>query len=117
MNGFLLKDGDSLYVDSIIPRFSNMAEIRGAVFHPGQYQMDGSIKTVRQLIKAADGLREDAFLKRAVMHRQKEDLTMEALSVDVEGIMDGTVADIPLRKNDILFIPSSLDMKGERTLT
>ena len=117
MNGFLLKDGDSLYVDSVIPRFSNMAEIRGAVFHPGQYQMDGSIKTVRQLIKAADGLREDAFLKRAVMHRQKEDLTMEALSVDVEGIMDGTVADIPLRKNDILFIPSSLDMKGERTLT
>ena len=117
MNGFLLKDGDSLYVDSIIPRFSNMAEIRGAVFHPGQYLMDGSIKTVRQLIKAADGLREDAFLKRAVMHRQKEDLTMEALSVDVEGIMDGTVADIPLRKNDILFIPSSLDMKGERTLT
>ena len=94
MNGFLLKDGDSLYVDSIIPRFSNMAEIRGAVFHPGQYQMDGSIKTVRQLIKAADGLREDAFLKRAVMHRQKEDLTMEALSVDVEGIMDG-VADTP----------------------
>ncbi len=117
MNGFLLKDGDSLYVDSVIPRFSNMAEIRGAVFHPGQYQMDGSIKTVRQLIKAADGLREDAFLKRAVMHRQKEDLTMEALSVDVEGIMDGAVADIPLRKNDILFIPSSLDMKGERTLT
>lgn len=117
MNGFLLKDGDSLYVDSVIPRFSNMAEIRGAVFHPGQYQMDGSIKTVRQLIKAADGLREDAFLKRAVMHRQKEDLTMEALSVDVEGIMDGTVADIPLRKNDILFIPSLLDMKGERTLT
>ena len=96
MNGFLLKDGDSLYVDSIIPRFSNMAEIRGAVFHPGQYQMDGSIKTVRQLIKAADGLREDAFLKRAVMHRQKEDLTMEALSVDVEGIMDG-VADTPER--------------------
>ena len=92
MNGFLLKDGDSLYVDSIIPRFSNMAEIRGAVFHPGQYQMDGSIKTVRQLIKAADGLREDAFLKRAVMHRQKEDLTMEALSVDVEGIMDGVAS-------------------------
>ena len=92
MNGFLLKDGDSLYVDSIIPRFSNMAEIRGAVFHPGQYQMDGSIKTVRQLIKSADGLREDAFLKRAVMHRQKEDLTMEALSVDVEGIMDGVAS-------------------------
>lgn len=117
MNGFLLKDGDSLYVDSVIPRFSNVAEVRGAVFHPGQYQMDGSIKTVRQLIKAADGLREDAFLKRAVMHRQKEDLTMEALSVDIEGIMAGTTPDIPLRNNDILFIPSAVEMKGEQTLT
>ncbi|MCD8318125.1 MAG: SLBB domain-containing protein [Paraprevotella sp.] len=116
MNGFLLKDGDSLYVDSVIPRFSNMAEIRGAVFHPGQYQMDGSIKTVRQLIKAADGLREDAFVNRAVMHRQKDDLTLEVIPVDVEGIMAGTSADIPLRKNDILFIPSSLDMQGDRTL-
>lgn len=117
MNGFLLKDGDSLYVDSVIPRFSNMAEVRGAVFHPGQYQMDGSIKTVRQLIQAADGLREDAFVKRAVMHRQKEDLTMEAMSVDIEGIMAGTSPDIPLRKNDVLYIPSILDMKGNRTLT
>lgn len=117
MNGFLLKDGDSLYVDSVIPRFSNVAEVRGAVFHPGQYQMDGSIKTVRQLIKAADGLREDAFVKRAVMHRQKEDLTMEALSVDIEGIMAGTTPDIPLRKNDILYIPSTVEMKGEQTLT
>lgn len=117
MNGFLLKDGDSLYVDSVIPRFSNVAEVRGAVFHPGQYQMDGSIKTVRQLIKAADGLREDAFVKRAVMHRQKEDLTTEALSVDIEGIMAGTTPDIPLRNNDILFIPSAVEMKGEQTLT
>ncbi len=117
MNGFLLKDGDSLYVDSVIPRFSNMAEVRGAVFHPGQFQMDGSITTVRELIKAADGLREDAFVNRAVMHRQKEDLTMEVLPVDVQGIMDGTVADIPLRKNDVLFIPSKLEMQGERTLT
>lgn len=116
MSNFLLKDCDSLYVDSVIPRFANMAEIRGAVFHPGQYQMDGNIKTVRQLIKAADGLREDAFVQRAVMHRQKDDLTMEAISVDVEGIMAGTEADIPLHKNDVLFIPSKVEMNGERIL-
>lgn len=116
MSSFLLKDCDSLYVDSVIPRFANMAEIRGAVFHPGQYQMDGNIKTVRQLIKAADGLREDAFVQRAVMHRQKDDLTMEAISVDVRGIMEGTEADIPLHKNDVLFIPSKVEMNGERTL-
>lgn len=115
MNGFHLKDGDSLYVDSVIPRFSNMAEVRGAVFHPGMFQMDGNIQTVRQLIKAADGLREDAFVTRAVMHRQKDDLTIEMLPVDVKGIMEGTVADVPLRKNDVLFIPSVTEMRGERT--
>ena len=116
MNGFQLKDCDSVYVDSIIPRFSNMAEIKGAVFHPGQYQMDGEIKTVRQLIQAADGLREDAFTQRAVMHRQQEDLTIKAISVDVEGIIAGTAPDIPLHKNDVLFIPSKIEMNGERTL-
>lgn len=115
MNGFHLKDGDSLYVDSVIPRFSNMAEVRGAVFHPGMFQMDGNIQTVRQLIKAADGLREDAFVTRAVMHRQKDDLTIEMLPVDVKGIMEGTVADVPLRKNDVLFIPSMTEMRGEHT--
>ncbi len=115
MNGFHLKDGDSLYVDAVIPRFSNKAEVRGAVFHPGMFQMDGNIQTVRQLIKAADGLREDAFVTRAVMHRQKDDLTFEMLPVDVKGIMEGTVADVPLRKNDVLFIPSMTEMRGERT--
>lgn len=116
MNGFKLSDGDSIYVDSIIPRFSNMVEIRGAVFHPGMFQMDGRINTVKELILAAEGLREDAFTARAVMHREKSDLTLEVLSVDVKGLIDGTVADIPLRKNDVLYIPSKLDMQGERTI-
>ena len=116
-NSFSMSDGDSVFVDSIIPRYSNMVEIRGAVFHSGKYQMDGQINTVRELVKAAEGLREDAFTARAVMHRQKEDLTLEVLAVDIKGIMDGSVADIPLRKNDVLFIPSKLEMEGERTLS
>lgn len=116
MSNFNLDDGDSLYVDSVIPRFSNMVEVRGAVFHPGMFQMDGKITGVRDLILAADGLREEAFLDRAVMHRTKDDMTLEVVSVDVKGIVDGKVADIPLRKNDVLFIPSALEMQGERTL-
>ncbi|MCD8236513.1 MAG: SLBB domain-containing protein [Prevotellaceae bacterium] len=116
MNGFTLSDGDSIYVDSIIPRFSNMVEIRGAVFHPGMFQMNGSINTVRELVNAAEGLREDAFVARAVMHRRKPDLTLEVLPVDLQGLMNGTVADIPLRKDDVLFIPSKLDMQGEQTV-
>lgn len=116
MSGFTLNDGDSIYVDSIIPRFSNMVEIRGAVFHPGMFQMNGSINTVRELVNAAEGLREDAFVARAVMHRRKPDLTLEVLPVDLQGLMNGTVADIPLRKDDVLFIPSKLDMQGEQTV-
>ena len=116
LSAFGVADGDSLYVDSIIARFSNMVEIRGAVFHPGKFQSDGNISTVRELVNAADGLREDAFTARAVMHREKEDLTLEVLAVDIKAIMDGTAPDIPLRKNDVLFIPSRQDMKGEQTL-
>ena len=116
MSGFTLNDGDSLFVDSVIPRFSNMVELRGAVFHPGMYQMDGRINTVREVINAAEGLREDAFLNRAVMHREKDDLTLEVISLDIKGIMDGSVADIPLKKNDVIYIPSKLDMIGEQTL-
>ncbi len=115
-NGFNLTDGDSITVDSVIARYSNMVEVRGAVFHPGMYQMDGKINTVRELVNATEGLREDAFTSRAVMHRQKSDLTLEVLAIDIKGIMDGTVADIPLRKNDVLYIPSKLDLTGEQTL-
>lgn len=113
---FKLNDGDSIYVDSVVARYSNMVEVRGAVFHPGKYQVDGSINTIRELIKAAEGLREDAFTNRAVMHREKDDKTLEVLSIDIMGIMNGSVADIPLKKNDVLYIPSKLDMKGEQTL-
>jgi protein involved in polysaccharide export with SLBB domain len=115
MNGFTLADGDSLYVDSVIPRFSNMVEVRGAVMHPGMYQLGGNINTVRDLLKVCDGLREDAFTERAVMHREKDDLTKEMVSVDIQGIMSGSSTDVALKKNDVLFIPSKIDMRGEQT--
>ena len=113
---FGLCDGDSIYVDSIIPRFSNVVEVKGAVFHPGLYEVGKNINTINDLIEAADGLREDAFLARAVMHRRKADRRLEVLSVDIEGILDGTVPDVALRKEDVLFIPSVNDMRGEETL-
>lgn len=116
MGTFMLKDRDSLYVDSVIARFSNMVEVRGAVKHPGQYQLGGEIQTVRELVAAANGLREDAFKTRVVMHRQKDDLSLEMVNVDLEGIIAGTSADLALKKGDVLFVPSTIDMKGEQTL-
>ena len=116
MNGFRLADGDSIYVDSIVARYSNMVEVRGAVFHPGMYQMGGQISGVRGLLQAAEGLREDAFTARAVMHRQRPDMTLEVISFDVQGLMDGTVADIPLQKNDVVYIPSRSDYITNQTI-
>ena len=56
MNSFRLEDEDSLSIDSILPRYSNMVEIKGAVFRPGMYQVGGDISTVRALIENAEGV-------------------------------------------------------------
>lgn len=117
MSAFHLADEDSVSVDSILPRFSNMVEIKGAVFRPGMYQVGGDINSVRTLIEHADGLREEAFTARAVMHRMKKDRTLEVIPVDVEGILDGTVPDIPIQNNDVLFIPTKQEMMEEQTIT
>lgn len=117
LRGFTLHDGDSLYVDNVLDMFSNLVEIRGAVRHPGQFELGSHISTVRELINAAEGLRADAFLSRAVMHRQRPDRTLELLPVDVKGIMDGQVPDVILKQNDVIYIPSKTDMLGEQTLS
>ncbi len=113
MGAFAMCDGDSIYVDSVIPRFSNMVEVSGAVFFPGQYQYGEDINSVSELLSAAGGLREDAFLNRAVLHHRNADNTIEAKSIDVKGIVNGTTPDVALRNNDILFIPSNSDMAGD----
>ncbi len=116
MSNFNLNDGDSIYVDSVVARYSNMVEIRGAVYHPGMYQMGGDISGVRDLILAAEGVREDAFINRGVMHREKADKTLEVIPVDIKGLLEGSVPDIPLQKNDVLFIPSRQDYVTEQTI-
>ena len=117
MGSFHLADGDSVTVDSIIPRYENMVEVKGAVFRPGMYQLGGNITTVRSLIESADGLKEDAFTNRGVIHRMKEDRTLKVISVDVQGIIDGKIADIPLKNEDVLFIPSKSERQENRTIT
>lgn len=117
INSFKMNDEDSVNVDSVIPRYSNMVEIKGAVFRPGMYQVGGGISTVRSLIEHAEGVTEDAFTARAVMHRMKPDRTLEVLSVDVAGIMAGKEPDIPLRNEDVLYIPSKKELQEERIIT
>lgn len=114
---FRVMDGDVVTVDSVLQRFENRVEIRGAVYREGMYQLNGTINTVKQLIKKAEGVRGDAFLNRAIIDRENEDLTHEMIQIDLRGLLNGTVADIPLLRNDILYIPSIHDLKEEETLT
>lgn len=113
---FRVEDGDVLTVDSVLDRFENRVEVRGAVYREGLYQLSGEVNTVKQLIKKAEGVRGDAFLNRAVISREYDDLTREMIAIDLKGLLNGVVADIPLQKNDILFIPSVQDLREETTV-
>ena len=111
---FKVADGDAVQVDAMLDRFENMVEISGAVFRPGQYRLGEQVTTVRSLIEQADGLTEDAFTAHAVLHRMRADRSLEIIPVDVAGIMGGTVADIPLANEDVLFIPTQSELISNR---
>ncbi|WP_207153349.1 SLBB domain-containing protein [Prevotella herbatica] len=117
MSNFRIADGDSLGVDSILNRYENMVEVKGAVFRPGMYQLGNDINSVRSLIRHAEGVTEDAFTDHAVLHRMKADRTLEVVSVDITGIMKGTVADIPLKNEDVLFVPTQSNRTSTRSVT
>ena len=114
---FTMTDGDEVYVGETMSRFANKVEIKGAVFRPGMYELGGDIATVRQLVKIAGGPKEDAFIGRAVLVREKEDLTYETLSIDLAGILAGKADDVLLRKNDILTISSQRELNDPGILT
>lgn len=114
---FHIADGDSVMVDSIIPRYANTVEVKGAVFRPGMYNLGEQVNSVRSLIEHAEGTTEMAFTNRAVLHRMKEDRTLKVISVDLVGIMNGTTPDIPLQENDVLFVPTKTESIEQRTIT
>ena len=103
---FALLDGDSINVGTIINRYENRVEVKGAVYRPGYYQLNDEVNTVAKLIALADGLKGDAFVNRALLHREREDYTLELIPVDIKKLLSGEIQDIPLQKNDVLTIPS-----------
>ncbi len=114
---FYMADGDSVSVDSVLIRYENMVEVKGGVFRPGMYQIGDGVNSVRTLVEQAEGVTEQAFLNRAIIHRMKQDRTLEVVSVDLKGILDGTVADVPLKNEDVLFIPTQEELNMEKTIT
>jgi protein involved in polysaccharide export with SLBB domain len=116
-NIYKMRNGDVVTAEAILNRFTNKLEIRGAVYRPGIYQLSGKLNTIRELVDEAQGLTGDAFLNRAVLYRQREDLTSEVVQIDIKSIMDGTSPNLALMKNDILYIPSIHDLEDRGNVT
>ena len=115
-NNFTVDDADSIFVGSTSSEFANKVEIKGAVERPGEFELGGSVSTVKELVAAAGGLKTDAFTTRVMIHRRKPDMTLEVLNMDIAAVVNGTAPDIPLQKFDVLFIPSKSDMHVDETL-
>lgn len=114
---YKMRNGDVVTAEAILNRFTNKLEIRGAVYRPGIYQLNGKLNTVRELVNEAQGLSGDAFLNRSVLYRQRKDLTTEVLPIDIKSILDGTSPNVALMKNDILYIPSIHDLEDRGNIT
>lgn len=116
-NTFKIHEGDEVTISKLLERYQNRINLRGAVTQPGVYQLSTKVYSVKTLIDRAGGLQPEAFISRAVLHREKADRSLEVVSVDLRGIMNGTSQDIILKNNDELFIPSINDMKEYETVS
>ncbi len=113
---FRLKDGDRAEVSTILDKYANMVEVTGSVYRPGKYAIGEQIRTVGDLIKVAQGTTGDAYLQRALLYRENEDLTRSMQSFSLDALLSGQIADIELRKNDLLHIPSVLSLESDFTV-
>lgn len=111
---FLPQNGDKYTVGTIIERFENKVEIEGAIFRPGMYALENGLNSIKELIKKAEGLREDAFLGRASLTRRKENFDPEILSIDLGKIMRGESPDIILQREDNLKVFSITNLREKR---
>ena len=108
---FRLQNGDVVTADAILDRFSNKLEIRGAVNRPGIYELSPRLNTVGKLVEKADGLLDEAFKGRAVLYRERPNRTREVKQIDIQSLLSGYIPDVPLQKNDVLYIPSIHDLQ------
>lgn len=113
---FVMQDGDSLQVDSILPFYENRLIISGAVWRPGEYELSPSLCTVKSLVEQAGGLKGDDFWGRAQLVRLNADFTTTLLALDIRGILNGTSPDIALKPEDKLIIPSLFDLREPYTI-
>lgn len=114
---FIMRDGDKVVVKKTIPMYENRLIIKGAVWQPGEFELTPATQTVKKLIKAADGLKGDAFTDRAQITRMRPDFSYEIIPVDIKAIFNDKAPDIFLQNEDELYIPSIYDLQENFTIT
>ena len=114
---FQMDDGDQVSATNTLDRFENMVEVKGEVFRPGMYQLGEKVDGVRSLVERGGGVTEAAMLSRAVLSRMKPNRTLEVLPLDLEAILNGSAQDVPLKNEDVLYIPTSAEHQNNRTVT
>ncbi|MCD0471047.1 SLBB domain-containing protein [Flavobacterium sp. JAS] len=116
-NIYLPQSGDVFKVTKILNRFENRIKIEGAVFRPDYYSYNEGMR-ISDLITRSEGLKEDAYSKRARIIRLKTDLTTEIVNVDLSAALSGDLnADIELKREDIVTVYSILDFREEYKVT
>ena len=116
VGAFIPQRGDKYKVGEILERFENRVQIKGAVFREGEFALESGSSTVKELIKKAEGLREDAFMNRAIINRQKGDNDPIVISFDLAKLMKGEIDDIPLKREDVIVIRSIKSLREKRVI-
>lgn len=115
---YRLKDGDMITVGTILDRYANRVELKGAVYRPGMFAIGRDIRTVSDLIRKADGLTDNAYDDRALLYREGPDMQLQIIALDLKNIMAGISPDVELKRNDIIEISSIDDLidRGDITI-
>lgn len=113
---YRLQDGDMITVGTILDRYANRVELKGAVYRPGMFAIGNDIATVGDLVRKADGLTDDAYTDRVLLYREGPDLELQIMAIDLAGILAGTSADVPLKRNDVLVVSSIHELEERGAL-
>jgi protein involved in polysaccharide export with SLBB domain len=119
-----LADGDRVNVLSIseaqdpaVKAQVDAAEVTGAVFQPGRYEIGDEVRTVKDLIERADGLTGDAYRQQATLVRIDDTLSETARSLDLDAAMeDRPQSNVVLQPGDSLHVASLQEMRGRRSV-
>ena len=99
---FAIYGGDKLIVHKLSDIYHNKISITGAVYQPGNYAYKDGM-TVLDLINKAAGIRDEAYLNRAILFRTLNRVDKQSVNFSLKDILEQKQT-IPLQANDSLHI-------------